>query len=88
MFHIYGYLAQDIARERQREAEAAALARLAAELKAEERRAHPSFRGDVWRPTGAVRRAVADALRGVSGMAGHISRSACNAAARVDGRAL
>jgi hypothetical protein len=64
------------------------LARLAAELNAEERRAHPSFRRDVWRPTGAVRRAVAGALRGVSGMAGHLSRSACNAAARVDGQAL
>ena len=45
MLHIYGYLAQDIARERRREAEAVALARLAAELDAEERRAHPSSGG-------------------------------------------
>ena len=88
MWHIYEYLAQDIARERQREAEAVALARLAAELDAEERRAHPSFRRDAWRPAGAARHAIAGALRGVSGMAGHLSRSACNAAARVDGRAL
>ena len=46
MMQIYGYLAQDIARERQREAAARTLARLAAELNADERRAHPSFRRD------------------------------------------
>jgi hypothetical protein len=88
MNQIYGYLAQDIARERQREAEANALARLAAKLDAEERRTHPSFRRHVWQPAGTVRHAVAGALRGVSDMAGHLSRSACNAAARVEGRAL
>jgi hypothetical protein len=88
MWHTYAYLAQDLARERQREAEALALARAAAELDAQERRAHPSFRRDAGRPAGAARRAVAGSLRGVSGMAGYLSRTACNAAARVDGRAV
>lgn len=88
MFQIYGYLAQDIARERLREAEAVALARLAAELDAEERRAHPPVRREPWRLAGATRRVVASALRGVSEVAASLARSACNAAARVDGRAL
>ena len=87
MLHIYGYLVEDIARERRREAEAVALARLARELDAEERRAHPSSRPDAWSPAGTARHAVAGALRGVSGMAGSLSRSACSAAARVEGRA-
>jgi hypothetical protein len=87
VLHYYGFLAQDIARERQREAEAVALARLAAELNAEERRAHPSFLQDAWQPAGTARHAVAGALRGISDMAGYLSRSACNAAARVEGRA-
>ena len=87
MLHIYGYLAQDIARERLREAEAVGLARLAAELNAEERHAHPSSRREAWWPVAAVRSAIAGALRGVSGVAENLSRSACNAAARVEGRA-
>ncbi len=87
MFQIYGYLAQDIARERLREAEAAALARLATELDAEERRAHAPVRRDPWRPATLARHAVAGALRGISGMAGYLSRSACNAAARLEGQA-
>jgi hypothetical protein len=87
VLHIYGYLAQDIARERLREAEAAALARLAAELNAEERHAHPSSWREVRRPVTAVRSAIAGALRGVSGVAEILSRSACSAAARVEGRA-
>jgi hypothetical protein len=88
VFHIYGYLAQDIARERRREAEAAALARLAAQLDAQERRAHPSSPRNARPPAATARRVVAGALRGVSGVAGSFSRSACNAAARVDGRAV
>ena len=87
MLHIYGYLAQDIARERVREAEAVALARRAAELNAEERRAHPSSWRESWWPVAAARLAIAGALRGVSSVAEYLSRSACNAAARVEGRA-
>jgi negative regulator of sigma E activity len=88
VWHTYGYLVQDIVRERQREAEAVTRARLAAELDAEEQRAHPSLGRDAGRPAGAARHAIARTLRGVSGMAGFLSRSACEAAARVDGRAL
>jgi hypothetical protein len=88
MLHVYGYLAQDIARERQREAEARTLARLAAELNAEERLAHPSVRPATSLRAGPARHAVAGALRGASGMAAHLSRLACSAAARVDGHAL
>lgn len=87
MLHIYGYLAQDIARERLREAEAVTLARLAAELNAEERHAHPSSTREARWPVSAVRSAIAGALRGVSGVAENLSESACSAAARVEGRA-
>jgi len=87
MLHIYGYLAQDIARERLREAEAVALARLAAELNAEERRAHPSSWREAWWPGSAARHAIAGTLRGVSSVAEYLARSACNAAARVEERA-
>jgi hypothetical protein len=85
MWQIYAFLAQDIARERRREAAAAALAREAAAFEASERRAHPGLVQA--RRIGRARRALAASLRRVSAGAAALARSACDAAARLDGQA-
>jgi hypothetical protein len=86
MWQIYAYLAQDVARERTREAEAVARARRAHELRDAEQRAHPWLAQRRAVRMGAIRRATAATLRGVSSAAGSVARSACDAAARLEGR--
>jgi len=84
MWQLYAMAAQDLLREREREARAVRLARDAAAFASEERRRHPSL-GPA--PVGAARRALARALRAVEMAAGSLSRAARATAARVEGRA-
>ncbi|HEX5827757.1 MAG TPA: hypothetical protein VFY23_09575 [Candidatus Limnocylindrales bacterium] len=79
MWQIHAMLALDTARERQREAQAWALARAAREMTAEEVRRHGG------RPSGRARAAAAHVLRRLSGALESGSRAACGAAARLDG---
>jgi hypothetical protein len=82
MLSLYTMVALDVARERAAEARAAAEKHRVAELRAAELRAHARPA----RPS-RVRLASASVLRWVSDRADGVSDAACNAAARVEGRA-
>lgn len=83
MWQVYALMAQDIARERAREAQQVRLAREAAAFAAAELRRHPGLpRVRV----GAMRRVLAAALRGVETGAASLARAACSTAARLEGR--
>ena len=80
MWKVNALMALDLARERSREAEAAARWRGIAELAAEERRAHP----ELYPARG--RALLAAILRRLSAGADAIATAACRAAVRVEGR--
>jgi hypothetical protein len=83
MWQLYALMAQDLAREREREARAVQLAREAAAFAADEARRHP---GLARRRVGAPRRALVAALRGVESGAGTLARAARSTASRLEGR--
>jgi hypothetical protein len=84
MLSLYTLLALDVARERAAEARAAAERHRDAELRAAEARAHGLTSAS--RPS-RVRLAAASLLRWVGDRADGLADAACNAAARVEGRA-
>ena len=81
MWQVYMMLAQDVIRDRRREAEAAAFSRIfdgaAAVMIPAGRPSGP----------GSVRRAFAGALRRIGRVASTVSEGACTAASRLEGRA-
>ena len=83
MWQVYALMAQDLARERAREARQARLAREAAAFAAGERRRHPGLARD---RVGAPRRVLAAGLRAVEAGAASLARAACTTAARLEGR--
>jgi hypothetical protein len=78
MWQIHALLALDIARERQREAHAWAMARAAREMAADETSRHAHGR------PGRPRAAAVRVLRRLSGALESGSRAACGAAARLE----
>ena len=83
MWQVYALMAQDLAREREREARAVRLARQAADFTADEVRWHP---GLARVRAGGLRRMLAGGLRRVAAGAGSLARVAGSTAARVEGR--